>query len=53
MRITGHHGQRPVQILIDSGSTYNFLDVDLAIRLGCKFETINLQPVAVADGRQL
>ena len=29
MRITGHHGKKPIQILIDSGSTNNFLDVDL------------------------
>ena len=36
MRVTGYVGKKAIQILIDSGSTHNFLDVRLAQRLGCK-----------------
>jgi len=28
MRVTGHYGRRPIQLLIDSGNTYNFLDIE-------------------------
>ena len=43
----------PLQILVDSSSSHNFVDVDLAKRLGCKLEPINLQSVTVADGNKL
>ena len=42
MRVTGHYGRKPIQILIDSGSTHNFLDVELAKKLGCRLEPILL-----------
>jgi len=38
MRLIGHHGHKRIQILVDSGSAHNFVDVDLAKRLGCKLE---------------
>ena len=53
MRVTGHYGRRPIQLLIDSGSTHNFLDIELAKKLGCKMEPICMQPVTVADGSEL
>jgi len=49
MRINGHVGKKIVHIVIDSGSTHNFLDVNLAKRLGCKIETIALQAVTIFD----
>ena len=53
MRINEHVEKRTLHILIDSGSTYNFLDVNLAKRLGCKTESIEMQAVTIADGNQL
>jgi len=53
MRINGHLGKKTIHILIESGSTYNFLDVNLAKKLGRKMEPIALQAVTIADGNQL
>ncbi|PHT71749.1 hypothetical protein T459_22534 [Capsicum annuum] len=30
IRVTGYHEKRPLQVLIDTGSTYNFIDQDVA-----------------------
>jgi len=32
--------QKPLHILIDSGSTYNFLRIALVRKMGCKLESI-------------
>jgi len=53
MRINRHLGKKTIHILIDSGSTHNFLDVNLAKKLGCKMEPIVVQAVTIADGNQL
>lgn len=34
MRVTGMHNKKPIQVLIDSGSTHNFRDLDAAKRHG-------------------
>lgn len=34
MRITGYHNKRPIHVLIDSGSTHNFLDINVAKKFG-------------------
>ena len=41
MRIKGHVGWRTLQILIDNGSTHDFLDYDLAKRLCWKENGLN------------
>ncbi|XP_048503129.1 uncharacterized protein LOC125498867 [Beta vulgaris subsp. vulgaris] len=53
MRVTGYIGKKPLHILIDSGSTHNFLDVSLAMKLGCKIDSMPSQSVSVADGNTL
>uniref|UniRef100_A0A803KXU1 MADS-box domain-containing protein n=1 Tax=Chenopodium quinoa TaxID=63459 RepID=A0A803KXU1_CHEQI len=53
MRVTGVCGKSPLHVLIDSGSTHNFLDIDVARRLGCKIDSISPQAVTVADGNHL
>lgn len=53
MRVTGTSGKTSIHILIDSGSTHNFLDVAVAKKLGCKVEAIQPQPITVADGNKL
>lgn len=53
MRVQGRVHDKPFHILVDSGSTHNFLDLNLAKKLGCAIESIPAQAVAVADGNQL
>jgi len=40
MRVNGHVGKRTLHILVDSGSTHNFLDETFAKRLGCRLESV-------------
>lgn len=53
MRIVGMVKRKSVHILIDSGSTHNFLDLEYAKTLGCELEQIPPQVVSVADGNQI
>ena len=50
MRVTVFVRKRPLHILIDSGSTHNFLDTEIAKKLGCKIEKIGPMRVDVANG---
>ncbi|KAG7619515.1 Aspartic peptidase domain superfamily [Arabidopsis suecica] len=53
MRVKGTYEKKIIFILIDSGSTHNFLDPNTAAKLGCKVDTAGLTRVSVADGRKL
>jgi len=53
MRIIGYKQKKLLHILIDNLSTHNFLDVDMAQKLGCKIEEQTLIQVVVADGSKL
>ncbi|XP_077242438.1 uncharacterized protein LOC143882945 [Tasmannia lanceolata] len=53
MRIRGYIKRRPVVILIDSGSTHNFLDPRVAKRTGCMVQPTQSLKVNVANGHQL
>lgn len=55
MRVVGMVGKKPSHILIDSGSTHNFLDLEYAKALGCEIEQIPPHAVAVAltDGNHI
>nr|KYP34429.1 hypothetical protein KK1_044610 [Cajanus cajan] len=53
MRITGYHKKKPLHVLIDSGSTHNFLDINIAKKLGCKIVELDPLNVVVADGTKL
>ncbi|XP_056688753.1 uncharacterized protein [Spinacia oleracea] len=53
IRVKGLIGSKLFHIWVDYGSTHNFLDLDLAKKMGCKIETIPIQHVAVADGNHL
>ncbi|KAG8364541.1 hypothetical protein BUALT_Bualt18G0007800 [Buddleja alternifolia] len=50
MRVTGNTKGKAIHILIDTGSTHIFLDLETAKRLRCKLEATTPFPVAVADG---
>lgn len=53
MKVVGAIGTRPLHILIDSGSTHNFLNDKLAAKLNCTLQTIKDVPVTIADGNKL
>lgn len=53
LRVRGLVGNVVVHILIDSGSTHNFLDIGMAKKLGCKCLNIPSQAVTVVDGNHL
>ena len=53
MRVTIFVRNKQLHILIDSRSTHNFLDVNMAKRLGCKMEKIGRMRVDVANGSSL
>ncbi|GJT33946.1 hypothetical protein Tco_0924365 [Tanacetum coccineum] len=50
LRIRGYVGKQVVYILIDCGSTHNFMDIQTAKRIGCKMQSICPLKVDVADG---
>lgn len=53
MRVSGLYNKKLLHILIDSGSTHNFLDLELAKKFGCKLEAIHPLSVAVANGTKM
>lgn len=53
MRMVGKHNRRSLNVLLDSGSTHNFIDTSTATRLNCKVEKVSPMWVKVADGGQL
>ncbi|XP_042027248.1 uncharacterized protein LOC121774436 [Salvia splendens] len=53
MRITGRVSKKAIHILIDSGSTHNFLDLHLAKKLGLQLTPVKSVMVDVADGNRL
>ena len=53
MRVKGSVGTKVLCILIDSGSTHNFIDTRMAVKLGCIMETIKELKVVTANGNEL
>ncbi|KAF8413570.1 hypothetical protein HHK36_001561 [Tetracentron sinense] len=53
MRVRGKIKQRVVTILIDSGSTHNFLDPSVAKQTGCSIQQTNPLWVTVANGSKI
>lgn len=50
MKVKGMHGKKTLYVLIDSGSTHNFIDSKVAELLGCRVREAGRAKVAVADG---
>lgn len=53
MRVTGMHDKKLLHILLDSGSTHNFLDLEVAKKLGCKLDKVSSLPVTAGGGTTL
>ena len=45
MRVKGHVGKQVIHILVDSGSTHNFVDIQCAEKLGCPIS--NMCPLQI------
>lgn len=53
LRVTGHHGKNKLQVLLDIGSTHNFLDTSLAYKVEYKMTKMGSMKVRAADGSSL
>ena len=53
MRVTVYVRKKPLHILFDLGNTHNFLNSNMAKKLGCKVEKIGPMRVDVANGSSL
>ncbi|GKB58284.1 reverse transcriptase [Tanacetum coccineum] len=53
MRVKGYIGKQQVHILVDGGSTHNFLDLQTAKKLGCKMKRTCPLLVSVANGQDM
>jgi len=53
LRVTGYHSRMPLHILIDTGSSHNFIDPELVKQLGCQTRSIHPERVAAANGNDM
>lgn len=53
MKVKGSLKGKMVHVLIDSGSTHNFIDLTVAKRLGCRMEEVHPFAVSVGDGSKV
>lgn len=53
MQVVGQKGKKNLSILINSGSTHNFLDQEAGEKLHCAMQQVNPLKVAVANGSEL
>ena len=53
MTLTGCYKGMPLLVLIDSGSTHNFLSTNLAKKLNCPLQAVKSVKVTVANGADL
>lgn len=47
------HTTKSLQVLLDSGSTHNFLDLEVAKKLGCKLEPVPPMSVIAGGGNRI
>lgn len=50
LKVTGYHSKMGLHILIDTGSSHNFIDPELVKQLGCEVKPIKPEMVAAANG---
>ncbi|KAI4340580.1 hypothetical protein MLD38_025400 [Melastoma candidum] len=53
MKIIGRYKKRKLTILVDSGSTHNFLDLGVAKQIGCVVKNTTSKSVMVANGEKM
>ncbi|XP_019235516.1 PREDICTED: uncharacterized protein LOC109215856 [Nicotiana attenuata] len=50
LKVTGYHAKKALSILIDTGSSHNFIDPEFVKHLGCTIQSTKPQLVAAANG---
>lgn len=53
IRVICYHDKRPLLVLIDTGSTYNFINQEISKKIGCKDCDIFVQSFNVVNGRPM
>lgn len=53
MRVVRMYDKKLLHILLDSGSTHNFFDLELAKKLGYKLESVAPLPINAGGGHKL
>ncbi|PHT74622.1 hypothetical protein T459_21899 [Capsicum annuum] len=53
LKVTGYHFKKPLHILIDTGSSHNFIDPELVQQLGCPIRSVLLEKVVAANGNDM
>ncbi|KAF3639255.1 hypothetical protein FXO38_22765 [Capsicum annuum] len=53
MKVTGYHFKKPLHILIDTGSSHNFIDLALVQQLGCLIRSVLPKKVAASNGNDM
>lgn len=53
MRVVGQLGKKKLHILIDNGSTHNFIDLDIARELGRNLEAVPQVKVSAVNGNNI
>ncbi|PHT79321.1 hypothetical protein T459_17373 [Capsicum annuum] len=53
MKVTGYHFKKPLHILIDTGSSHNFIDPALVQQLGCLIRSVLPKKVAASNGNDM
>lgn len=53
LRVTGYHSKKPLHILVDTGSSHNFIDPKVVKGLGCQITSITPQAVTAANGNDM
>lgn len=53
MRVTGMHNKKQLQVLVGNGNTHNFMDLEMAKKLGCKVEAVTPMTVTTGGGNRL
>ncbi|KAH0656046.1 hypothetical protein KY285_030928 [Solanum tuberosum] len=53
LRVTGYHSKKPLHILIDTGSSHNFIDPEVVKGLGCQVASTMPQAVTTANSNDM
>ncbi|XP_060202731.1 uncharacterized protein LOC132631149 [Lycium barbarum] len=53
MRVTGYHAKKPLHILIATGSSHNFIDPSVVMKLGCTIKPTIPDVVSATNGNAM
>ncbi|PHU07453.1 hypothetical protein BC332_23942 [Capsicum chinense] len=53
LRVIGYHSNKPLHILMDTGSSHNFIDPEVVKEIGCQVSSTTPQAVTRANGNDI